>query len=233
MAKSTLIIIGPGGIGKSPIDDLLPNKVIRLDPYRLRSDGPRDNNDRLYAPPKLHEELTCVFNGFGDAPIKKITDDEYIEWFPQANVVFFTVRGVWQFIIVPNDTGALAKMEIYAPILPTLMTIDEFVKALGSLKIIVLNPAVESISSMSDWSELEKCTRHNCKERGDSDKSIDKRVSSIATEATYWRELVVSHNAIEAIGWEYPEYIYKENPDSRIKAKKCLLNLDGTLNEFF
>jgi hypothetical protein len=233
MAKSTLIIVGPGGIGKSPIDDLLPSDVIRLDPYRLRADGPRGNGDRLYAPPKLHKELASVFNEFGDTPIKKKAEDEYVEWYTQANVVFFTVRGVWQFIIVPSDTGSLAKMEIYAPILPTLMTINEFVNALGTVKIVVLNPVAESLSSMNDWSKIEKCTRHNCKERGDSDKSIDERVKSIATEAPYWRELVVSHNAIEAISWEFPEYIYTDNPDSLSKAKKRLLDLDGTLDGFF
>lgn len=57
MAKSTLIVVGPGGVGKSPIDDIVRSDVVRLDPYRLRSDGPRNQDDRLYAPPKLRDEV--------------------------------------------------------------------------------------------------------------------------------------------------------------------------------
>ena len=225
--------MGPGGVGKSPIDDLIRSDVIRLDPYRLRTDGPRDNGDRLYAPPKLHQDLGEVFRGFGDNAIVKRADDETVEWYPRAGLTFFTVRGEWQCVIVPSDTGTLAKMEIYAPVLPTLMTIDEFVAALGTVKIVVLNPAQETLSSTSDWTEIEKRTRHNCRERGDSDKSVEKRVKSVALEAPYWRDLVEKHGAIEAVHWQFPEYIYKERPDSLEEARQCLLELDRTLGGFF
>ncbi len=66
MAKQTLIIVGPGGVGKSPIDGLVRKDVLRLDPYRLRSKGhPRDTDDRLYAPPKLRDELGLVGEHYG------------------------------------------------------------------------------------------------------------------------------------------------------------------------
>jgi hypothetical protein len=233
VARSTLIIVGPGGIGKSPIDDIVRRDVVRLDPYRLRNDGPRDNGDRLYAPPKIRQELAGVFRGFGDIAIVKKAGDETVEWHPRASVVFFTVRGEWQCIIVPNDMGTLAKMEIYAPVLPTLMIIDEFVTSLGAVKIVVLNPASKCLSSMSDWKEIEERTRYNCERRGDLDKSVKNRVKSVASEAPYWRELVEKDKAIEAVNWQFPEYIYKAKPDSLEKAKQCLLGLDETLGEFF
>ena len=191
MAKSPLVIVGPGGVGKSLINDLVAHNVVRLDPYLLRSDGPRDNGDFLYATPKLRQELACVFRELGDTTIaKKVDDETTVEWYPGAGVAFFMVRGEWQCVIVPSDTETLAKIEIYAPVLPTLITIDEFIAAFCAVKIVVLSPAPESLSSMRDWTEIEKRTRHNCKERGDSDKSVEKRVKSVPSEATHWRQLV-------------------------------------------
>ena len=234
MARSTLVIVGPGGVGKSPIDDLVAHDVVRLDPYRLRTDGPRDNADLLYAPPKLRQELTGVFRGLGDTTIaKKVDDETTVEWYPGAGVAFFMVRGEWQCVIVPSDTETLAKIEIYAPVLPTLITIDEFIAAFCAVKIVVLNPAPETLSSMRDWTEIEKRTRHNCKERGDSDKSVEKRVNSVSSEAPYWRELVEKHGATEAVDWQFPEYIYKAKSDSLEEARQCLLGLNGTLGVFF
>ena len=39
--QSTLFILGPGGIGKSNLDHLFKDSILKLDPYRLRVDGPR------------------------------------------------------------------------------------------------------------------------------------------------------------------------------------------------
>ena len=233
MAKSTLIIIGPGGIGKSPLDKIVRADVFRLDPYRLRPEGPRNKNDCLYANPKLQQELDDIFCEFGDTLIDKEADNEIVKWYPRAGVVFFTVRREWQFVIVKKDTGILAKMEIYAPVLPTLLTIDEFTDTLGTTKILILNPASESLLSMRNWTEIEKLTRINCEERGDEPASVKKRVNSVGVEAPYWRELINNHSAIEFTNWKFPEYIYKTNPNSLEDAKQILLDLDGSLGEFF
>ncbi len=233
MAKSTLIIVGPGGSGKSPIDKLVRSDVIKLDPYRLRIDGPRDQGDRLYAPPKLRDELASVLYRFADNATIKKDAGETVEWYPKACVAFFTVRGEWQCVIVPSDTGTLAKMEIFAPVLPTLLTISEFANVLGDYRIIVLNPTPESLLSMSDWKMLEEKTRYNCMERGDSIKSIQNRVKSIAAEAPYWRDLVNIYGAIEVVDWQFPEYVYKLNPEANQNAKQCLLSKDEILAQFF
>lgn len=233
MAKSTLIVVGPGGVGKSPIDGLVRSDVVRLDPYRLRTDAPRDQDDRLYAPLKLRDELAGVFCAFGDSATVKMAAGETVEWYPRAGVCFFTVRGEWQCVIVPSGAGTLAKMEIYAPVLPTLLTINEFATVLGAPKVLVLNPAPQSLLSMGDRTILEERTRHNCKERGDSEKSVQKRVDSVAAEAPYWRELVEKHGAIEAVDWQFPEHVCKQDPGALGRAKHCLLALDGTLGQFF
>jgi uncharacterized protein (TIGR03435 family) len=46
---NTLVLVGPGGMGKSPSDHVLEEDVVRVDPYRLRAVGPRDTADVLYA----------------------------------------------------------------------------------------------------------------------------------------------------------------------------------------
>jgi len=48
MVERTLIVVGPGGVGKSPLDFLLKPDIIKIDPYRLRSDGPRNASDVLF-----------------------------------------------------------------------------------------------------------------------------------------------------------------------------------------
>ncbi len=233
MAKSTLIVVGPGGVGKSPLDNIVRSDVVRLDPYRLRTGGPRDKDDRLYASQKLRNELSGVFNTFGDSAIVKNAAAETVEWYPKAGVAFFTVRSEWQCLIVPSVTGILAKMEIYAPVLPTLLTINQFTTVMGIGKILVLNPASESLLVMNDWTALEKRTEHNCRQRGDSQESIQKRINSVVVEAPYWRILIEEYGAIEAVNWQCPEYIYKQDNEAPGKAKKCLLGLDGTLEQFF
>src|SRR6476469_7422571 len=42
MIEQTLLIFGPGGIGKSPVDALVRADALRIDPYRLRGAGPRE-----------------------------------------------------------------------------------------------------------------------------------------------------------------------------------------------
>ena len=233
MAKSTIIIVGPSGIGKSPLDKLIRPDVIRLDPYRLRKDGPRDNEDRLYAPPKLRLEMSAVFREFGEQPMEEEVDGEKVEWYPKAHVAFFTVRSEWQCIIVPRDAGALAKMEIYAPILPTLLKFYDFNTSLGKLKGIFLNPASESILYMKDWEAIKVKTRQNCLKRGDSKESTEKRVESVASEAPHWRKLVENRVAIEEFNWPFAEHRYKREPNLLEKVKDYLLERHSKLNKFF
>ena len=105
MPENTLIIVGPGGVGKSPLTMLLRNDVAQVDPYRLRSGGPRNSSDTLYVPPKLCPELTCVLEGLGDAVQKVSCGTEQVQWFPKGKILFFIVRGEWQFLILGGLQG--------------------------------------------------------------------------------------------------------------------------------
>ena len=37
MVKSTLILVGPGGVGKGPLAKLIRTNAVTIDPYRLRT----------------------------------------------------------------------------------------------------------------------------------------------------------------------------------------------------
>jgi len=240
----TVVITGPGGIGKSPLDDLFKNEMLRIDPYRLRPNGPRNSNDNLYAPPSLHDDLKNVLEKLGDLAHPVPCQDEDIEWYPKSKVLFFTVRGVWQCLFLDNTELAqaeLAKAEIYAPVLVALLDgCSAFKKVLGEIQIIVLNPATQSLTKMTDWNELKAQTRKNCEKRGDEAQSINARMDSINAEAPAWKSLTEEYHATEYVGWPFAEYYYPEEDKYRtaraamlLQARQRLLRGDPILEEFF
>ena len=239
MIENTLIVVGPGSVGKSPLDALF--KVdIKIDPYRLRSNGPRDSNDIFYAHPKLWDEFYSVLRDLGDEP-ETIGP---VKWFPNSKVLFFKVRDDCQLLILKGLKGKTAKAEIYAPILPAILSIPDIHSILGKVRIVVLSPASQSVAVMQNWRELEGKTRYNCEQRGDDSKSVEKRVKSVDEEAPAWKELIKSHRAMEYCDWQFPEYLYKRPGSSGVsmvehqkqillKARQCLLEANSDLRVFF
>lgn len=241
----TIIIVGPSGVGKSPLDALFKVDV-KIDPYRLRSRGPRDFNDIFYAHPKLYDELHSVLEKLNDKP--KIKNG--VEWFPKSEILFFKVREEWQLLILAglnnneenNNKERLAKAEIYAPVLPVILSIQEIRNLLGEIHIIVLNPANQSIIEMQDLRELELKTYYNCIERGDYPISLEKCVKSIREEMPAWIKLIEDYAATEYWPWKYPEYLYK-TPDEGTtllehqkhilkETRECLLEKNPDLSTF-
>ena len=105
-----------------------------------------------------------------------------MEWFPKAKVLFFAVRGEWQCLVLHGLEGAVAKAELYAPVLPALLELPGIGQAMGNTRVLVLNPSPESLLDMADWTDLESKTRQNVQLRGDSEPSVEKRVGTIPTE---------------------------------------------------
>ena len=129
--KSTLFILGPSGVGKSNIDELFPNNILRIDPYRLRKEGPRTEQkdkttnepkrDLFYAHPRLKEELESIFQTAGEEAIP-IGQDTY--WYNKFKTLIFKVRNTWQvlnFLPFINNENGLAKAEIYTRLIPYLV----------------------------------------------------------------------------------------------------------------
>ena len=175
MLKNTLIIVGPGGVGKGPLARLIRDDAVALDPYRLRKDGPRkESEDPLYAHPKLRRELHAVLSALGDSLRDIPCEAEQMEWFPKGKVLFFTVRGEWQCLIVHGLDSEIAKAELYAPVLPAILGIGEIGQAIGKASVIVLNPSPIRLAEMKNWTDLQDKTKENCERRGDSFASVAK-----------------------------------------------------------
>ena len=246
MPERTLLVCGPGGVGKSPLDALVGCDVVRVDPYRLRAEeNPRNAGDHLYAHPKLRCELHRVLTASGE---RVVTIEGDVEWFPKSQTVFFRVREDWQLLFLGDLTGKSAKAELYAPILPVLLSIDEVRERLGHIDTVVLNPAPDSICAMSKskcWTALQMKTEWNCSQRGDSVKSVCDRVASAAREAPAYARLITDCSATEYVGWGFPEYAYQDRhktdpgvdllthqQQTLIGARSCLLSKNPNLARF-
>jgi len=187
----------------------------------------------------LHDNLKSVIEVLDDQPKVIRAAQETIEWYPKSKVLFFSVRGTWQCLFLNGAHVAkarLAKAEMYAPILVALLErCDDFKALLGEIEIIVLNPVEQSLTKMEDWTEVKKATRHNCKERGDSEDSIEERVKSVDAEAPAWKRLI-ENGATEYVGWPFAEYRYPEEGVARsrvlIQARSHLLEGKPSLQKF-
>ncbi len=244
MLRKTIIVVGPGGVGKSPLDVIFKVDT-RIDPYRLRGDGPRASDDVFYAHPKLYQELTSALGILGDErhPPKpqELKPPREIEWYEKSKTLFFNVRQEKLCLLLGGLKNRTAKAEIYAPVLSEILdgVIPGLEGVFGRVHIIVLNPASVSVSEENALTALKERTTHNCQACGDSGESVRRSCDFVAEELAAWSRLVEQHGAREYENWEFPTYLYNE-PDSgrtplehRIdllcRAKKCLLAGDPEL----
>lgn len=231
----TLFILGPSGVGKSPLEELLRPEVQRLNPYRLRPSGPRDAADCYYTHADLEKQLRASFGCLGELPIEI---SENVEWYTKAGVLLFKVRGERQILFLSALEGLRVKGEIYAPVLVKLLAVPTLRKIFGELRIILLNPAAQSVCQLPKnrvLRNLKKITAQNLRRRGDSTDAVNRRIASIDEEFPAWRELVSKWNAVEYCQWSFPEYRYKteDRPALLRGAKDTLLKKCPELNDFF
>jgi len=227
MITDTLLIVGPGGVGKSLLDKILRTDIVRIDPYRLRSAGPRNPNDVLYAHPKLRDELYLTYQQLG-VRLTCLSND--VHWFPQTRTVFLKVRNDWQLLMLGALPLGVAKAEIFAPAVPVMMENPQIQHLFGHMAILVLNPA----TSLTDIAGLKEKTRYNCEKRGDKSDSVEERVASIDEEVVAWQRMV-SLGAKEYPNWAFPAFIYGERGEKEIliAVRRALLQDSPRLEIFF
>ena len=237
MIGKTLLIFGPGGIGKSPIDDIIGRNVIRVDPYRMR-ERPRDRNenggipDFFYANPKLRQELTSIFQNLGDTK-ERLSAKPIVEFFPKAKAAFFDVRGDWQFLLLGSLQAEIAKAEIFGPVVPALFNRPDVHAIFGDFSIIILNPVDPLRTLNGNYQRMKRKTEENCRKAGRSEKDIRKRVDSIDEDAMAWLAML-DLGGIEFPNWAFPEYVYQEDRITKlIAAKRALLDRNPALESFF
>lgn len=213
MIQNTLLIFGPGGIGKSPLDHIIKREVVRIDPYRLR-ERPRDRDenggipDLFYANRNLRSELLWIFDTLGDAK-ELLSRRPPVEWFSKARTAFFDVRGEWQCLLLGALDAHLAKAEVFGPAVPVLFSRQDVREFFGDLTIIILNPVGSLTTLGADYEAVKRATADNCRKAGRSEKDIKKRVKSIddpeAPEATAWLSML-ELGGLEFTNWVFPEY---------------------------
>ena len=231
MRIEVAVVMGPGGSGKGPLDCAFKHKdeVARVDPYRLRCDGPRGagNADPFYGHPLLRGQMQAVLKAAGqpDPYETESMPGQPILWYPAVHTLLFKVRKEWQLMITQplyqHGTPDRLKAELYAPVLLEIVRDPELGGVLGDdPTMVVLNPSVEEICRMSNWDSLEEATRENCEKRGDTPDSVETRVNSIKTEAPEWVKLI-EREAADRTNWEWAECRYKDKPPYTQRELLC------------
>ena len=230
MISHTLLIVGPGGVGKSPLDGALKAEVGRIDPYRLRKAGPRNTGDVFYAHPRLRDELYLTSQRLG-VGLTYLTDT--VHWFPATSTLFLKVRDEWQLLLLEALPAGIVKAEIFAPAIPAMFENPQVRRWFGRVSMVVLNPAGQLIT-LNDFGPVKEKTKSNCQKRGDSPESVKKRVASVDEEAGAWQQMMAL-GATEFENWEFAEYVYREKGEKEtlVKARKVLLDRCPGLDVFF
>ena len=106
--KTTIILIGHSGVGKSPLENIFKPAVKISAPLRVR-DKPRDEKDIFYIPQQARD----ILKNLNREKVLAVSGD--IEVYP--SVIFFPVRGSDQVALNhTNDPQEYVKYEIFAPV---------------------------------------------------------------------------------------------------------------------
>lgn len=231
MERETLLVSGPGGVGKSPLNGLVRPEVARVESYRLRPGGPRDRDDHFYAHPDLGDQVRLLHRKFGLAGRRL---GETVTWYPDTGTFLTRVRGEEQVLFLGSLEGRrLIKAELYAPLVPVLLGEPGIRALFGRLWIVVLNPA-GPLSGPLAPGEIRRRTAENCRLRGDSEDSVFRRAASVEEEVSAWRELL-GMGALEFPEWPFPEHLYAsgDREDLLARAGKLLVSRCPPLARFF
>ncbi|MGH8527859.1 MAG: hypothetical protein ACREXY_27670, partial [Gammaproteobacteria bacterium] len=217
-----LCIMGPSGVGKSPLSRLL--NVQGWEPFRVRV--PRNAEDakvcktpdEYAALEEAHRSEAPLYEGPTGNPNKLRI---YRSW------SFFEVRGGHQCLEhtpAAKDPAVSLRVEIFAPvlleILQNLANLREaFALTQENLLLLLLNPTSRQFRDMSIPSEeLRLATLVAVTERDRvTGKAVDladalRRVEHLAAEVSAWSELCTRfpHNTVECLAWPHFEFRYTQ-----------------------
>lgn len=235
-----LCVLGPAGIGKSPLDALFRNQATTIEPYRVRK-APRGSDDRYYVASEVLQALLSLCRELGEpfyiVDSKKEGNSyldgsrRWIEIYGQAT--FFTVRNVEQVLLhsIATPTSTVRKIEVFGPVLASLLSRislenrPRFITDVNLTFFILLNPCKESFRQISgdqviqayDWPFLQ---RERARRRGKVADEIDvqARIASLLDELAAWKSLwglQGNFDVIEVTEWDVFEYTYYPNPEGK------------------
>jgi len=225
--KTTIILIGHSGVGKSPLENIFKPAVKISAPLRVR-DKPRDEKDIFYIPQQARDTL----KNLNREKVLAVSGD--IEVYP--SVIFFPVRGSDQVALNhTNDPQEYVKYEIFAPVYYDLFftpAVREYYPFLtGGLyhrvMVILLNPTPAGFLDPGfDKAGLLKTAENGLRcrhklmgtEQPEIEKDVAKRIKHIDDELPAWKALLnipgdyPNFFFLEILNWEFLEYTYYAKP---------------------
>ena len=192
-----VLVFGPSGIGKSPLDEIFRDEVRRLEPHRVR-DAPRDSLDRYHLSKIAHTSILLLpadqepKGPFGGAS----------QIFVHSTVALFKVRAEDQVLFRPGDgiPSGVTMVEIFGPVFRDLLdqrgTVG-WVDALfsGTVFAIFLNPwsrpfaQVEPNMAGNPASPDGRVLVELLEQRHEPPAKIERRVANIVEELRAWRSI--------------------------------------------
>ncbi len=159
--RNTCVIIGPGGIGKSPVKHVF-NVNDKWDPARMRIEGPRTKEsevggkknvkaEKKYADPEIYWKLRCLVKpkslGILNKSPGEYPDDKKVYCYNHSDkngklhglILLYPVRDEQYQMLVINspqeDCDEKIQAEIYSPVLNIMMQNDMVKGVLGEFAV--------------------------------------------------------------------------------------------------
>ena len=243
-----ICLLGPSGIGKSPLSALF--RLLGFDPKRVR--GPRDAKDKelcISEPDAAGVFQRDAMRPDGSAPPwpgPKAPDDWFVvggRW------LFFSVRGDRQCLEFRDEKGrqvlrSSRRVEIFGPrLLDILNDRDGSRGAVGlspeNLVVFLLNPSARRYDEMATGpdEDLKQATFYAIAKRTElQGKPVDvpdvqKRVRRTAEELEAWVEIKARLGAccVECTGWKHFEFRYHQPHGSFTDARRELISARDTV----
>jgi hypothetical protein len=241
---SHVCILGPSGIGKSPLASLFC--LAGFDPLRVRE--PRDDEDRALciSEPDAFYLYKRETGSAGAWPTPTAPTDWFIlgdHW------LFIGVRGDRQCLRFAEDDGTAVlrssrRVEVFAPRLLDILNDRDACQMridLGpdNVVILLLNPSAASYDEMasSPDEDLKQATFYAITKRMElQGKPVDipdaqRRVRRLADELVAWVALkgLVGQSCIEYTAWQHFEFRYHQPDRSLASARRELLSARDTI----
>jgi hypothetical protein len=237
-------ILGPSGIGKSPLASLF--RLPGLDPLRVRE--PRDEKDKALC--ILESDAIDLYQR--DAPSATPWPEPTAapDWFVLgAHWLFMSVRGDRQCLRFAEDDGtpvlrSRQRIEVFGPrLLDILQDRDGCQSRIGltpdNVVILLLNPSAQSYDKMSGSpdDDLKQATFYAINKRTElQGKTVDvpdsqKRVRRLPDELVAWVDLkhLVGQSCVEYTAWPHFEFRYHQPEQGVEIARRELLSARDTI----
>ena len=237
-------ILGPSGVGKSPLAALF--RLPGLDPLRVRK--PRDEKDRLVCISEP-DAIELFRSDLSDSSVQWPTPKAADDWFVLGERwLFFSVRGDKQCLRFKDDDNrqvlrSQKRIEIFARRLLDILVDNGSRSALGlcldNLVLLLLNPSAKNYSNMgnSPDKDLRQSTFYAITKRTELQrKPVDvpdaqKRVRRIPEELAAWVQIkkTLGKSCVEFTSWQHFEFWYLQPDGSPADARRELLSARDTV----